>query len=308
MKKLLAFALLLLAATPLPARPQAHRVDDIPLVHLQDRTRYVSNPDGILSPRAVAAMDTTLYALEQHTGVQTMVVAVRQIEGGDCFDFALELGQRNGVGQKERDNGLVILLVTGERCIQFVTGYGLEADLPDALCKQIQLRYMNPHLARADWDTGLTAGIQAIRRHLEGTGQPPAAQHDADGGTPWLLIALLACCFILLPALLWRSARQRTRCPRCGRHALKPHGQRTVSRQGGYTVTETLYRCTHCGYALYRRTRRRDDDDFHHRGGSGFPFLGGPFPGGGFGGGGGSFTGGSFGGGSFGGGGAGSRF
>ena len=45
-------------------------------------------------------MDSILYALEQKTGIQTLVVAVTGIEGGDCFDFAHRLGQETGVGQK----------------------------------------------------------------------------------------------------------------------------------------------------------------------------------------------------------------
>ena len=53
-----------------------YKVEDIPLVHLQDRTRYVSNPDGILTNDAVAVMDTILYGLERETGIQTLVVAV----------------------------------------------------------------------------------------------------------------------------------------------------------------------------------------------------------------------------------------
>jgi len=101
------------------------------MVHLQNRTRYVSNPDGILSSTAVTTMDSILYALEQKTGIQTLVVAVTGIEGGDCFDFAHRLGQETGVGQKERDNGLVILLSTDERCVQFgrdIAGCHLQTD------------------------------------------------------------------------------------------------------------------------------------------------------------------------------------
>ena len=86
------------------------------------------------------------------------MVAVEQIEGGDCFDFAYRLGQENGAGRKEKDNGLVILLVTGERCIQFATGYGLEGVLPDAVCKKIQVRYMNKAFSQGNWDAGMLAG------------------------------------------------------------------------------------------------------------------------------------------------------
>ena len=111
-KQLLLF---LLSAFVLWTQAKVYKVEDIPMVHLQDARRYVSNPDGILSETTVYAIDTALYALERKTGIQTLVVAVGQIEGGDCFDFAYRLGRENGVGRKKTDKGLVILLSTAER-------------------------------------------------------------------------------------------------------------------------------------------------------------------------------------------------
>lgn len=94
------FFLLTISLCPLQA--EGYKVEDIPLVHLQNRTRYVSNPDGILSDAAVAVMDTTLFALEQKTGIQTLVVAVRQIEGGDCFDFAYQWVKKRRRPERQR--------------------------------------------------------------------------------------------------------------------------------------------------------------------------------------------------------------
>ena len=136
-----------------------YTIQDIPMVHLEDRMRYVSNPDSILADSIVAMMDSMLYALEEKTGIQTMVVAVTGIKGGDCFDFSLRLGKEKGVGQQGRNNGLVILLSTEERCVQFATGYGLEGALPDAICKRIQSKYMVPYLGKGDWNTGMLEGF-----------------------------------------------------------------------------------------------------------------------------------------------------
>lgn len=308
MRKVISLALLLCSIfTTLWAQSHAYKVEEIPMVHLQNRTRYVSNPDGILSAGAVAAMDTTLFALEQRTGIQTLVVAVKQIDGGDCFEFAYQLGEKNGVGEKGKDNGLVVLLVTEERCIQFATGYGLEGVLPDAVCKQIQVRYMNKYLGEGNWDAGMLAGIQAISRQLDGTGELPVPRKEEE--TDYLLLIILICCFIIVPTLLWFSVRQRKRCPQCHKHTLRQLSIRTISRMNGIRTEEIVLHCTNCGHIVRRQRQVRDEDDFHHRGGNGGPFLGGPFFGGGFGGsGGGGFSGGSFGGGSFGGGGAGSKF
>ena len=303
MKSFLLPFLLLYACLPLCA--QGYTIENLPMPRTQGST-YVTNPDGVLSRAAVTAIDTTLYGLEKQTGIQVLVAAVKQIEGGDCFDFAYRLGRHAGIGEKGRDNGLVILLVTSERCIQFVTGYGLEGDLPDALCKQIQTRYMNPHLAKGHWDEGMTAGIQAVRQVLDGSMKRQPAYSEGSGN---LLLLILVCCFVGVPALLWYNARQRTRCPRCHKHTLRPISTRIISQEGGVRTERTDYLCTRCGHTLYRDRSIRNDNDRHHPGGWGGPFIGGPFFGGfgGRGGGGGS-GGGNFGGGDFGGGGAGSRF
>ena len=74
-----------------------------------------------------------------------------------------------GSREKEKNNGLVILLVTDQRCIQFYTGYGLEGDLPDAICKRIQTKYMIPYLKDGNWDAGMVAGVKAVCSRLDGT-------------------------------------------------------------------------------------------------------------------------------------------
>ena len=309
MKKLLTIGLLFLFVG-LFAQNKAYKVDEIPLVHLQDRTRYVSNPDQVLSARAVHMMDTTLFALEQQTGVQVMVVAVKDFDGGDCFEFAYQLGEQHGVGQKGKDNGLVIFLSTEHRCIRFVTGYGLEGDLPDAVCKQIQVRYMNRFFKDNRWDEGMVAGVQAVRRQLDGTGEPLVNKGPQADDEMWIIgFTILG---IILIAGISTIIRSRTSklCPRCHKHTLKEISSKIVSRNPNDTVIEYTKCCSNCGHIVHGTRHIRNNNNNHRNGGGGI-FIGG-FGGGygggrGFGGGGG-FSGGSYGGGSFGGGGAGSDF
>lgn len=161
--------LLLLLCILASASAKVYRVEDVPMVHLQDRTRYVCNPDGILSPSSVATIDSLFFALEEKTGIQAVIAVLSGIEGGDCFDFAYRLGKENGVGQDGRDNGVVVLLSTEERCVQFVTGYGLEGVMPDAICKRIQQKYMVGHFAGDDWDAGMVEGMRALCGVLDGS-------------------------------------------------------------------------------------------------------------------------------------------
>lgn len=278
------------------AEAKVYKVSEVPMVHLQDRTRYVSNPDGILSGQAVAVIDSMLFALEEQTGIQVLVAVLTGIEGGDCFDFAHRLGQENGVGQKGRDNGLVVLLSTEERCVQFATGYGLEGVLPDAMCKRIQQRYMVEHFADDDWNTGMVEGMRAVCGVLDGSMENPAEDDEGDMIALAIFVVFVFCGIGLIAFAVWYG----NRCPQCGKHDIARVDSRVVERHGSMYVRETTYKCNKCGHVFVRKDSIGNSGGHGSRGGM---IIGG----GGFSRGGG-FGGGSFGGGSFGGGGAGSRF
>ena len=161
MKSILTLILATFLLIPLQAQEKVYTVDNLPKVHLQNKMQYVCNPAGILSQAACDTIDTMLHALEQQTGIETVVAIVPSIGDMECFDFCHQLLNQWGVGKKGKDNGLVILLVTDQRCIQFYTGYGLEGVLPDAICKRIQTKYMIPYLKDGNWNEGMVAGIRA---------------------------------------------------------------------------------------------------------------------------------------------------
>lgn len=281
---------------------EVYTTKNIPKVHLQDKTRYVCNPANILTITACDSIDRMLYALEQQTGIETVVAVVPSIGSEDCFDFAHQLLNEWGVGKKEKNNGLVILLVTDQRCIQFYTGYGLEGDLPDAICKRIQTRDMIPYLKNGNWDEGMVAGVRAVCARLDGS---MTNDTEDEGNLPigYMLLGLLG---IIAVASFFGILAQRkaTKCPNCGQHKLQRSGSVLVSRRNGVKTEDVTYTCLNCGHKVVRRQQSYDEN---YRGGGG----GGPVIFGGMGGGrgfGGGFGGGSFGGGMGGGGGAGSRF
>ncbi len=294
MKKRLLGMLLLLFCFLSVVEAKVYKVEDVPMVHLADRTRYVSNPDRILSASSVSTIDSLLFALEENTGIQVLVAVLGEIEGGDCFDFAYRLGKENGVGQKESDNGLVVLLSTGERCVQFATGYGLEGVMPDAVCKRIQQQFMVEHFAGGDWNTGMVAGMRAVCGVLDGSMEPPADEED-DLVAIVVLVAFVLVGVLLIAFAVWHGSR----CPKCGKHNIQRVSSHVVENSGGYTITDVTYVCKKCGHTFVSRNKTINSNG---RGPHGGTVIGGGSFGrsGGFGG--------RFGGGSFGGGGAGSRF
>lgn len=302
MKRLTLIGLLCFLLSMVTWAQTVYTPDNLPKVHLQDKTRYVTDPNNILTPEARNHMDQMLYQLEQKTGIQTVVAVVQSIGETECFDFCHQLLNSWGVGQKGKDNGLVILLVTDQRCIQFYTGYGLEGPLPDAICKRIQTRDMIPYLKDGRWSEGMEAGIRATCAHLDGSA-PVGNPDEEKNGAPSPVLLLLGVFGILAVALLIGILAQRaaSRCPQCGQHKLQRSSSILVSNFRGVRTEDVTYICRHCGHKVVRR-QQSYDENYRGRGGGSGPVI---FGGGGFGGG---FSGGSFGGGSGGGGGAGSRF
>ena len=286
------------------AQGKIYTPDNLPKVHIQNKYRYTCDPERILAPAATDSIDRMLYRLEQQTGIETVVAVVPSIGEATCFDFCHELLNSWGVGKKRKDNGLVILLVTDQRCIQFYTGYGLEGVLPDAICKRIQTQAMIPYLKDERWSEGMVAGIRATCARLDGSMENDSAPSANNSEVVLGLIVTLF--FLFLIAIVWTRQRILTRCPHCKKHKLQRAGSQTIF-VNGTPMDEVTYICQNCGHIVKRREHRTQDNN-RGRGGGGW---GGPviFGGGGFGGfGGGGGFGGSFGGGSGGGGGAGSRF
>ena len=303
MKRFFILLLLVFFYTAAEARP--YSVEEIPNVQLSNRYKFTSNPDGILSQAAVTRIDSICYDLRHRGIAQTAVVAVAEIDSDDVFEFAYELFSKWGVGSKS-NSGIGILLVEEAREIRFVTGYGVEGALPDAICKRIQTQYMLPYFRSGDYSSGMVAGVEAIRSVLNGS------ELDAGGNDDYIssddepvvgIIAFFALMMIGGMIILYLAIRASQRCPNCKEIALQKDSARVISRNFGATTYEDTYICAKCGTVVKRK--RQDYDSSHNNRGGGGPIIMG---GGGFGRGGGGSFGGGWGGGSFGGGGAGSRW
>lgn len=283
---------------------KSYRVKDIPNVHLKDRARFVSNPDGILSGDAVARIDSICYSLKERGIAEVVVVAVDNIKPADMFSFSQDLFTSWGVGNGELNNGLGILLVKDMRSVRFHTGYGLEGVLPDATCVQIQQDFMLPSFKRDNYSEGMILGVEAIDGLLT-NGELPRAPQQEEGSSKMVAL-LLTILLVGIPLIfVYRATRASTKCPNCGKCALRVTERAIVEKTATHVTIQEILVCDNC-HSRHTRTTRRNNGG----GGPGIIFLpmgfGGMGRGGGFGGGG--FGGGSFGGGNFGGGGGGSSW
>jgi uncharacterized protein len=122
---------------------------------------YVSNPDKTLTAEQVSMIDAMLKQTQDSSKAQVAVVVLQSIGSSVPKNFATELFNFWGLGTKEANNGLLILLVMDQRRIEFETGYGLEGILPDSKCFQIQQDYMVPRFKEGNYGQGMIDGVAA---------------------------------------------------------------------------------------------------------------------------------------------------
>ena len=163
---------LLVALTTWSATAQTtYRVEDVPNVQLIDYTRFVSDPNDSIDEADETALNQRIGHLRDSLDVEIAVVVLPAIDGdtyGSAREFANELFNTWGIGKKETDRGLLILLITNEdnREITFEVGYGLEGELTDGLCKLIIDRRMTPVMKNGSYGEGLLAGVEEVRKVL----------------------------------------------------------------------------------------------------------------------------------------------
>ncbi len=160
---LLLYALPSWAVTPEPpARPSA----------------YVVDLAAVIGANAERSLNTYLRELEVKTTAQVVVLTIKSLDGEDIDGFSLRVAEKWKLGQKEKDNGVLITVALDDKRYRLEVGYGLEGVLPDSFVGTIGRQYLVPHFKKGDYSTGIaTAALAVINRiadnaEVEITGMP----------------------------------------------------------------------------------------------------------------------------------------
>ncbi len=165
--------------------------------------RLVNDFAAIFSPAETQSLEQKLLAYNDSTSTQIYVVTVTDLGGYPASDYAFALGEKWGVGQAGKDNGLVILIkpkVGDSRGQAFIaTGYGLEASLNDSFTGRIIRDKMIPYFQENDYFGGVNAAVDAIMARLSG-------EFDADAEESkeipfWIPLLIFILVFFIIPAL-----------------------------------------------------------------------------------------------------------
>jgi uncharacterized protein len=108
------------------------------------------------------SLETRIQQFEDTTSIQIAVLLLNSLEGESIQEYAMRVFEKNQIGQKKKNNGVLILVAKGDRQVRIDVGYGLEGVLTDAAASQIISREIKPSFKEGDFYGGLTAGVKAI--------------------------------------------------------------------------------------------------------------------------------------------------
>lgn len=141
------------------------QASDALLNSLQPRG-LVSDYANVISSGEERRLNSILTELQQRTGTQIAVVTLHSLEGGEIDDFTNRLFNRWGVGQKDKDNGVMFLAAIQDRKMRIEVGYGLEDIIPDSAAGRIRRNIITPHFKSGNYGQGILAGTIALSQRI----------------------------------------------------------------------------------------------------------------------------------------------
>ncbi len=222
---------------------------------------------NLMSTAEAKTLEQKLIRYNDTTSTQIVVISVKSLQDNEISMYATELAHKWGIGQAEKDNGILILVSKDDRKMTIRSGYGVEHLLTDALSRRIIENIMKPEFRQGNFYGGIDKATSAIMQIMNGEYQGEPEQKTKNKGFPPILIFVI---FMIIMMFLSRKNK-------------RGGGKNGGKRSGGFSLLDAII-LSSAGRGAF--------------GGGGFggSSSGGSFGGGGFGGG--------FGGGGFGGGGA----
>lgn len=289
------FLFALIGSLVLLAEPYTPKT--VPNPKTADAGAYVCNPDSILTVEEVMKLNSICAKIDSLSEVELAVVALKDIGDMQVYDFTLQLFNTWGVGRKEQNSGIMMLVATEARRVQIITGEGIEGIMTDAECSAT-IDEMLSSFKDGKYGAGLIIGAKSIGTKvttIEAREELllPSKMKDPNE-EPWTPIAGGGLLGLGIFAIF---ARRQPKCPKCKCRDLEVIAvkiNKKPSRISNGQGTRT-YKCKACGHAFKKTysissfwnsgsggyTINRDDNNTRSWGG-GSGFSGGGSWGGGF--------------------------
>lgn len=150
----------------LPLQCRVWSVSELEQPRRYNASNWVSNPDGILNSGTVASLNEMLNDINRRSGAEVAVAVIHGYDGGSIDDFATDLFEEWGIGDKHANTGVLLVVATGPRESVFRTGRGMGSVLTDVETARITRNEMIPDFKLEEYDSGVLAGVAALHRTL----------------------------------------------------------------------------------------------------------------------------------------------
>ncbi|MGP0092116.1 MAG: TPM domain-containing protein [Xanthobacteraceae bacterium] len=168
-------------------------------------TGRIVDQANVISAETRNALEPKLADLETKSGIQLVVATVVSLEGQEIEPYANELFRTWKLGDKTKNNGVLLLVAPNERRVRIEVGYGLEGTLTDAVSKVIIANAIAPRFKTGDFDGGISRGVDDIITVLTTDAsewQRPSPRPDHQEIPDWVIWLFIAGAIALLTLLL----------------------------------------------------------------------------------------------------------
>jgi uncharacterized protein len=170
-------------------------------------TGRVVDDASVLDAATMQSITDKLAAVEAKSGDQIVVATLKSLQGTSIEDFGYQLGRAWGIGQKDKNNGAILIVVPSERKVRIEVGYGLEGALTDAVTRLIIQNAILPRFRTGDFAGGIVRGVEDIIQVVSGDAEdfqrraaqrPDNAPQGIDAAT---IIFFLVVLFVIVRML-----------------------------------------------------------------------------------------------------------
>jgi uncharacterized protein len=173
-------------------------------------TTLVTDYTNTLSEGDKQQLENKLVAFNDSTSTQIAVVMIKSVGDYDIAEYAVGLGRNWGIGQKGKNNGLLILVAVDDHKVTIQTGYGLEGAVPDAITSQIIENDIKPSFRQNDYYGGLDSATNDIIKYSKGeykvdttakarnSNNNNVVRHNDGGGGGGIIIFIIIVVVILI--------------------------------------------------------------------------------------------------------------
>ncbi len=166
---------------------------------------YVTDTTGTLTAQQDADLENSLKQYKDQTSNEIAVLIVPTLSGATLNEVGVQVGRKWGVGSKENNNGILMLIALQDREMGILTGYGMEGAVPDVVAKGIIDTDITPAFRDGRYFEGIKAGIESLEKHVGGEYKASRYEEPAWLGFGPGLLFILFIVIDVLAAFLGRS-------------------------------------------------------------------------------------------------------